>query len=259
VRRLRSDQSGFTLIEVIVAAFCLALTMGAAAMLFGVGDSNSLATQRQSEAINLADQYLEKVRLQVKTSSGGFANLAMSAAPAAGTNSTLANESTVHTDPDDFVSAASGCGPSNEGYLIEANWDNTTEGTAPGVSSWSPCASGAEPLVINTTSGYVTPVRTVTVGSATATIYTYVTDTNIGCYSTLGTCNSYNSGTPLGDAKRVIVAVVMNNGGTENTGTAANLTEGPNTPMYASTILTNPVPSNQSNSSIGLNLGVSLG
>jgi hypothetical protein len=178
---------------------------------------------------------------------------------------------TIDTDPNAFVSGS--C------YLIETNWDKTpaTGTTVSGVSGWPACggASGAEPLVVGTGSPLVaplvTPSQTIQNGSLTYTVDEYVTDTNIGCNpSVTGASNCYNPtapGTactttcwsPLGDAKRVTVAVVMSNGGTNNAGSSANARIGQNSPVYVSTIFTNPVPSNQSNSSIGLSLGLNLG
>ena len=258
--RLRTDDAGFTLIEAVISTLCVVLILAAGAAFFGAGDTSTLASQRQAQAVNLADQYIEQIRLALKTSTTGFAALAMNAAPSAGSSATLFSTAT-HTDPNDFVSSAPGCGSSNAGYMIESNWDNTGDGVAPGISAWTGCPTGAEPLAIASGTGIVTPKQgPITVGSSTAYIYSYVTDTNVGCTTTvLGACNTSNGGTPLGDAKRVIVAVVMNNGATNNTGSGAVYTHGQNTPVYVSTIFTNPVPSNQSNISVGLNVGATVG
>jgi prepilin-type N-terminal cleavage/methylation domain-containing protein len=242
--KLIDDQSGFTLIEVIVAAMLAAIVIGAGAALFTTGDVSALAAQRQSELIAVADQQIEAIHEAVKVD--GFSALAMQTLPAAGSNSTLSYSSTTHTDPDDFVSSSTGCGTSSAGYMIEANYDDTAQGTAPGVSSWSGCPAGAEPLVV-ASGGIVTAKQTgVTVGSDTATVYTYVTDTYVGCSSSLGSCSS-----ATGDARRVVVAVLLNNSG--------NHTISQSSPVYVSTIFTNPVPSNQVNSSIGLTVGARLG
>ncbi len=250
-----SGEEGMTLIEVVVAAFCIVLFIGAAAMLYVSGNESSLAGQRNTQLVAIADQQIEAVRQQVKTA--GFSALAMKSAPATGTSSTLYSAA-VHTDPNDFVSSASGCGSAGLAYTIESNWDDTTAGSPSGLTSWGNCPAGSEPLVVNATNGFVTPQQTVTVGSGTATgtatVDTYVTDTYVGCSSSLGSCSS-----ATGDARRVIVAVEMNNGGAENTGAGAKLREGQNTPYYVTTIFTNPVPSNQVNSSIGLTLGAQLG
>jgi type II secretory pathway pseudopilin PulG len=232
------------MLEVLVAALISAIIIGAGAELFSIGNDSSLGAQRQSALIAVADQQIENIRQAVKT--GGFAALAMSSAPAAASNSTLSYSTTAHTDPNDFVSSSSGCGSTNSGYLIEANYDSTSEGIAPGVASWSGCTTGAEPLVVQS-GGVVTPKQTnVPVGSDTATVYTYVTETYVGCSSSLGSCTA-----AAGDARRVIVAVLPHNGGRYDIGQ--------NSPVYLSTIFTNPVPTNQINNSIGLTLGVNLG
>ncbi|MEA2159113.1 MAG: hypothetical protein QOD66_1493 [Solirubrobacteraceae bacterium] len=237
-------EQGFTMLEVLVAALISAIIIGAGAELFSVGDDSSLAAQRQSALIAVADQQIENIRQSVKT--GGFASLAMSTAPAAPSNSTLSYSSTAHTDPNDFVSSSSGCGATNAGYLIEANYDSTSEGIAPGVAPWSGCTTGAEPLMVQS-GGIVTPKQTnVPLGSDTATVYTYVTETYVGCSSSLGSCTA-----AAGDARRVIVAVLPNNGGRYDIGQ--------NSPVYLSTIFTNPVPTNQVNNSIGLTVGANLG
>ena len=53
------NEDGFTMIEVIVAAFCLALIVGAVATLFVSGNRSSLAGQRQAALIAVADQQIE--------------------------------------------------------------------------------------------------------------------------------------------------------------------------------------------------------
>lgn len=243
-------EAGVSLIEVMIGAMIAIIVIGASASLFAKANDSSLASQRQSELLAVADQQIENIREAVKTNGRGFSALAMNAAPAAGTNSTLSYSSTTHTDPNDFVSSSTGCGSNNAGYLIEANYDTTSEGIAPGVASWTGCATGAEPIVVQA-GGIVTPKQAnITVGSDIATVYSYVTDTYIGCSSSvnssLGPCSS-----ATGDARRVVVAVLLNNHGRKDIGQ--------NSPVYVSTVFTNPVPTNQVNSSIGLTLGLSIG
>jgi hypothetical protein len=50
----------------------------------------------------------------------------------------------------------------------------------------------------------------------------------------------------------VIVAVLLDN-------TTGSQSIGPNTPVYMSTIFSNPIPSNQPSSAIGLRLGLNIG
>jgi prepilin-type N-terminal cleavage/methylation domain-containing protein len=264
--RLRAE-SGFTLIEVLAAILVLAFIIAASSSLFTHGSDSSVAAQRQAQMISVADQVIETVRQDVKTE--GFAALAMSSAPSAGTNKTLSFNTHTHTDPNDFVTASTGCGSSNEGYAIEANYLNTAEGPPSGLTPWSGCTNTSstvtEPLQI-LSGGFVTPKQTnVSVGSDTATVYSYVTDTYVGCSTTIGGCPTTTSGsvssctwpastsstTACTDARRVIVAVVLNNHG--------RFTLGQTSPVYVSTVFVNPLPSNAPNRSIGITLGVQLG
>jgi Tfp pilus assembly protein PilW len=246
-RRVRAgSEDGVTIVEVMVGAMIAVTIIGASAVLFSRSSDSSLASQRQSELIAVADQQIENIRQQVKTSANGFSALAMSSAPAAGSNSKLSFSATTDTDPNDFVVSGGGCGTSNEGYLIENNYDDTSEGVVSAVAPWSGCTTGAEPLVVQS-GGLITPKQTnVQVGSDTATVYTYVTDVYVGCSSSLGSCTS-----TTGDARRVVVAVLMNSGSRADIGQTS--------PVYVSTVFTNPVPSNQINNSIGLTLGVNIG
>jgi prepilin-type N-terminal cleavage/methylation domain-containing protein len=279
--RLRSD-AGFTLIEVIVAAAIAVIVIGASALLFVAGNNGSLSSQRQSELIAVADQQIENIRQLVKTK--GFDALAMSGQPAAlpSSISNVAYSSTSPVDPNSFVATATGCGGSGgKELLIEANYDNTSEGVpvnpqgsgTQGLLPWSNCTSSSaqvgEPLEI-ISGGFVTPQQNnVAVGSDTATVDTYVTDTYVGCNSGgFGGCPSTSGGvvgcnssstwptstttsTTCADARRVTVAVVMNDHGRNDIG--------PNTPVYISTVFANPSPSNEPTTSIGLTLGLNIG
>jgi len=249
---------GDTMIEVLIAAVIGVTIVGAVTGLFLTGNDQSLASQRQSELIAVADQQIENIRQEVKTNANGFAALAMSSLPATGSSATLSGAPNTYTDPNHFVSASSGCGLGNDGYTIETNYDNTSEGVAT-ISAWSNCATGVEPLVVQNSTltptlptGIVTPQQTsVPVGGGTATVDSYVTDTNIGGCASVGNSCSGAASTYTGDARRVIVAVFFN-------GTSRSKTGG-DSPVYVSTIFTSPVPSNQTNSSIGITLGAQLG
>ena len=277
-RRACASEEGFTLIEVLVAALMLVLVVSAATVLFADGTDTAVASQRQSQLISVADQQIEMIRQEVKTE--GFNELAMNATPSAlpSAYAYTSYSSTIDTDPNSFVVAKSGCGGSSEEYKIEANYDNTSEGqpvdpqnTAQNASlPWSNCDSGAEPLEIipSTSLAFITPQQTVTVGTDTAIVDTYVTDTYVGCNSNFSGCPVTTGGsiacasasfptvttpssTTCSDARRVIVAVVLNRHGRYNLG--------PSAPVYVSTVFTNPTPSNTPTNSIGINIGVQLG
>ncbi len=260
-------EDGFTMIEVIVAVFCLALVVGSVATLFVTGNRSSLAGQRQTALIAVADQQIEAIRNEVKTK--GFAALAMSGAPSAASSATLSSDGNVQLDPNYFAVGSTGCGPSNEGFAIETNYDNTSEGAVTGTPTWTGCTNASfaviEPLEI-LSGGFVTPTQTnVAVGSGTATVDTYVTDTYVGCTSTLGGCptvsgntvsgcsfpTSTASSTACADGRRVIVAVVPS--------PSARQDAAQNSPVYVSTVFTNPTPSNTPTTAIGINLGAGIG
>jgi type II secretory pathway pseudopilin PulG len=269
--RALGGEEGFSLIEVLVAALILVLIISSATVLFADGNDSSVASERDSQLISVADQQIETIREEVKTE--GFDLLAMNAAPAAGSGSTFSYSSTTYADPNHFVSASTGCGLSNEGYEIEANYDNTSGGAAPGVLPWSGCTDTstavAEPLEI-LSGGFVTPQQTnVAVGTDTATVDTYVTDTYVGCTSSAGelsTCptttgnvvagcswpTAPSASTTCADARRVTVAVVLGDHG-------SRFNIGQSSPVYVSTVFTSPTPSNAPNTAIGLTLGVQLG
>jgi type II secretory pathway pseudopilin PulG len=275
--RLADDERGFTLIEVLVAALLLVLVISAGAALFVDGGNGSVTAQRNSQLISIADQQIEMIRQEVKTM--GFDELAMSSLPATASNATLPYSSTTYADPNHFVSAGSGtCGSSNEGYDIEANYDNSGGGPAAGLTPWSGCTNTgtvvAEPLeVIPAASpyvaGFVSPgPTTVSLGSGqTATVDEYVTDTYVGCDgsttcptttsgsvvcpSTVNWPSSTASSTTCADARRVIVAVIPASNGRYDVGQAS--------PVYVSTIFTNPEPSNSASGTLGLTLGLQLG
>lgn len=225
--------NGFSMIEVMIAMLLSVIVAGATAELLVTGSHASGASQRQTELVAVADQQIENIRQQVKTNAAGFASLAMTSAP---------SHSTDPTNPNYFV------GDSNTSYLIENNYDVPSAGTVTGVPTFTGVTAGAEPLYVSA-GGFVMPLQTgVQVGGSTATasVYSYVTSTFVGCNTAAlgGTC--------AGDARRVVVAVKL-----DQVGSNKNL--GQNTPTYASTTFTNPVPSNQPNSTVGITLGLNVG
>jgi type II secretory pathway pseudopilin PulG len=286
-------ERGFTLIEVLVAALVLILIVSAGTGLFIHGEDSSIAAQRNSELISLADAKIETIRQEVKTE--GFAALAMSVNPQTLNTSTIPNTApagtTIAIDPanSSFYKTVTGCGSSNEEYAIQRNYDSSTVSAptvpstgATGVTAWQGCDAGYEPLEI-LTSGFVSPYQTVTTADPGVTdtyvVDTFVTDTYVPCASggslSCPSVTSSGSGTSMvqtvqcpgsvttnfptsiassaicADARRVTVAVVLDDHGRH--------TLGQSSPVYVSTIFTNPTPINDPTSSLGLNLGLQLG
>jgi type II secretory pathway pseudopilin PulG len=284
---MRRGEAGFTIIEVLVAALILVIVLAGGTTMFVGGADSSVASQRRSQMISIADGQIETIREEVKTK--GFAALAMSGTPKALSSSTIPNaapNSTIAIDPYAFASNLGGsCGGSGWEYQISANYDLTAGGTpavpssgASGVTAWESCNAGYEPLEI-LGSGFVSPQQTFLASNGTDTyvVDTFVTDTYVPCHTGGGvSCPSVMStGTGTGtvetvqcsgvasfpmttaasticaDARRVTVAVIMDDHGKQEIGQAS--------PVYESTIFTNPTPSNSATTTLGLTLGLQLG
>jgi hypothetical protein len=261
VRALAQD--GDTLIEVVVAAFLGAIVISALALAFVKGNDASLGAQRETALIEAANQEMETISQDVKGNVDGFSGLAMAGAPPAASTASVAYDSATPLDPDSYVTSCSG----TSAYEIESNYDDSP---APGTSAdlvssipvEPPCATaGLEPLIVNATGGFVPAIgstgsQQVTSGSMTIDLYDYVTATSVGCNASLG------SGSCTDDARRVIVAAVDSQAASKCSSAVQSTNRcaiGADSPVYLTTIFTNPIPSNSPNSSIGITLGVQLG
>jgi type II secretory pathway pseudopilin PulG len=261
----RQADHGFMMIEVVIAIALAASIIGALAVLLVHANDSTLSDQRLISAQSAAEQRIEQVR-EVASSAYGFAAVALSSQPAAGQDASLPTDP---TDPNDYVQHA---GTAQAAYLIESNWNGTSEGTIDGGSTYSELlqvqATGLDPSdPACATSAAIAPVVYVDLATGAfscatptpatdpyATVYTYITQAGIGCNT--GTANgstSCTSGSGIaGDARRVIVAALVNS-------STGSLTHGPEYPVYVSTLLANPVPSNQVNQANGLRIGVNIG
>jgi prepilin-type N-terminal cleavage/methylation domain-containing protein len=233
------DARGFTLIEVLVAMLVTLVVIGAMSTTFIQNNDSALAGQRQAQLYSVAQQQIEKIRTIV--SRYGFSALALTAKPTAPTDAVLP---TNPTDPNDFIRNWSSSSPS---YLIEINYNDSTQGQISSVAS-----NNGEPLEISATTGQVTPSATATVGSGTATVYTYVTQATVPCLTRATALTGVANTCAADDARRVVVAVKLANPTTSQS-------IGPNAPVYVSTVFSNPIPSNQPSSAIGLHLGLNIG
>jgi prepilin-type N-terminal cleavage/methylation domain-containing protein len=225
-------QDGFTLIEVMIAMLVTLIAMGALAAGFARNSDSALAGQRQATAVAIAQRRMEQIHSTVTRY--GFDALALTSSPPSHSGAIAASPA----DPNDFVTTAGN-------YLIETNYNDTSQGEISSVPA------AGEPLVVDATNGKLVTTSTITVGGVTGTVNTYVTQATLPC-------NSGSGATGLGlpcaanDGKRVVVAVRLN-----NPGSAKNI--GVNTPTYLTSIFSNPVPSNQPSSSIGLRVGLNVG
>jgi type II secretory pathway pseudopilin PulG len=237
-------EDGFSLAELVIAILVMIMGVGALTALFVNNDNSSLAGQREVSQLAVLQQQIENIHQLVKQY--GFGALAMSGNPAQPTDATLPGDP---TDPNDFVT---GWGTSSEAFKVESDYNNTGNGTA------AHTPSAGEPLLdpINGVSGgQVAPVQyadlsngttyanlaSVPAGDSYATVYSYVMGT------TTAGCNSSGLGSscPASDVRRVVVAVLLNQ-------PAHRQNVGPNTPTYSTTVVSNPIPTNQPSATSGL-------
>jgi prepilin-type N-terminal cleavage/methylation domain-containing protein len=225
---MRRSEDGFTLIEVLVAMAIALISIGALADLFSNGQTASVATQRQSELVTVAQQQIEQLREEVKVD--GFSALAMSSAPTVSTDP---------TNPDYYLTNSA------SSYYIASNWNGST-GTsgaaAANIATYAGTTAGSEPLCTSSSGGVSPTAQTVSEGSNTIQVWTIVTQTTVGPTASVNSpCTD--------DSRRVIVAARFVNSGTRQD-------QGPTTPLYISTIFTNPIPTNQASGAVGISLGV---
>ncbi|MEY2516879.1 MAG: hypothetical protein QOJ89_4237 [bacterium] len=229
------SQDGFTLIEVVIAAFLSIIVVLAIGSTLGKGALNSLGHQRQAATLTIAQREIERIHQIV--AQWGFDAVALSGQPGAPTAGT---PQTNPSNPNDHITNH---GLSNAAYRIYENFHNTTLGVASG----TPAAG--EGLVIGGTATYPTtgrvdPLTTgVTSGTVTATVYRYVTSRVEAC-TTANACD--------GDSRRVVIAVVPTNNPTTELQTSK--------PFYLTTVINNPVPQDEpGTTAAGLRIGVNIG
>ncbi len=228
------SQDGFTIIEVIIAAFLSIVVVLAIGSTLGKGAMNSLGHQRQAATLSIAQREIEKVHQIV--AEWGFDAVALSGSPGAPTSGTAVKNP---SNPNDHITSH---GQSNVAFRILENFHDTTTGVASGTPS------AGERMVIGGTADYpttgrVTPSTTgVTSGSVRATVYRYITRRVEAC-TTSNACD--------GDSRRVVIAVVPTNNPTTELQTSK--------PFYLTTVINNPVPPDQAGSAAGLRIGVNIG
>jgi type II secretory pathway pseudopilin PulG len=220
--RLR-DESGLTLIEVMITLLVSLIIIAASAQFFVLANGSSNAGRRQVNLLALAQAQIEQVRQTVKHY--GFGSLGLTSIPA------KAGADTSPSDPTDFIDST------GTKWEVEENYD------VPGTILTT------EPLV---TGGMIAAKQTnVAAGSATATVWTFVSQVPDVCGLTSSLCSGGATTSANTDVRRVVVAVKLNN-------TSGVHNAGPNNPQYLTTIITNPVPSDQVNAVDGLRIGLNV-
>ncbi len=169
------------LIEVMVAI--LIVTVGIFGLLAGFSDSQklSLSSERQSAMAHVAQSEIERIE------GLNYASVELNSTPS------LPSPNNNPNNPDYYLIAGS-----------------------PPTFEWNRTSTSAEPLVVDTTNGTITPVRSWTQGSVSGSIYDFVTNCSSGCPSST-------------DNKRITVAVTVT-----GTGTAVP------SPVYVSSVIANP-------------------
>jgi type II secretory pathway pseudopilin PulG len=202
----RSNEAGFTLIEVLVSA--IILIGGLLGLFTALNASSHLSTTvlRQQVATNEAEKAIEQVQAR------SFSGLWMATLPTATGDGILAGDTSGNpANPNYWVTGTN--------LKIAANFNSETGGTLAGVSLTG------EPFVTAGSTGTgiagATPT-TFSDGGVTGSVYTYVTWVDENCAGT----------DPVTDAKRVTVAAVLN----RTAGVGANK------PVWLSTTVPNPSP-----------------
>jgi type II secretory pathway pseudopilin PulG len=256
-----SPQEGMTLVEVLIGAVLAALVVSAIAMGMASNSDSALATQRQAQLIAVLQNRMENIR-QLFTenyAASGFSSLALSENPKKGEDASLPKSP---ADPNDFITpyvsgyntATSG---TTEGFLIEKNYNATSEGTIDGGSTLT------ETLQVDTTNGRIAPVTYVDLSTGTsyssaasvpsghtyAIVNTYITLSKVMTSTSSTSCSTTaGTGSNASDARRVTIAARLSSA-------TAHTNLGSRTPQYASTLLTNPIPANQCQAAAGPRIG----
>lgn len=253
------SHAGFSLIEVLIGTFITIVIASAMALGMANNEESALATQRQAQVVAVLQDRIEWVRQLLRESytSKGFSAVALTQNPAKPEQSTLPTDP---SDPDDFLThysttyTTAGASGTPEGFLVEKNYNNTSEGVVKNTSS------EGETLEVDPTNGQIPPVSYIDVvtgksfsaasevpaGDTYATVNTYVTLAKEVVSSAESSCTTTaDTGSTTTDARRVVVAARIIPAGS---GTYAGK------PQYSTTLLTNPIPSNQCQAATGLPL-----
>ncbi len=223
---------GFTLIEVIVAMLISLLAAGAVLAMITTGQHSSLAGQRQTDLLSVAQQQIEQIRQTFHQY--GFDAVSVNGASSSYLPAPDASIPANPRNPDDFIQ---GYGTAGASFQVKANYHDATSATL-----------ATEPLLFDTSKGQIVPYSAgVSAGGAdTATVWRFISQRTESCNSTLPV-----SGSCLNDSRRIVVAVRIDN-------PSGNASTAPSTPIYLSAVIDRPQPSNTPTAGNGLRIGVHI-
>lgn len=205
-----TSQDGFTLVEVLVAAFLVLVGLMAILAALDVSARTALSAQRHEQGISYAQRELEKLKTYP------YAQLALSSAPAHQADGNPANDPTPNAprNPNFYV-----VDPGT--FQIKADYQNRNSAQVTAVP---------EPLV---TGGTVDPGPTAFAdGATTGTVYRFITYRKENCGAiTVAGVTVLNPCPGLDNSKRITVAVVLNRVGND---------AGPAKPVWVSSVVTDP-------------------
>jgi len=151
-----TDQRGFGIVEVVVAAALALVIAGSAFATFDRSNTGTRTAERHEVAVSLAQRELERLRRH------GYAALGLSGVPASATPTSAANPA----DPAEYVSGSN--------LLVRSNFRNRSSAPPPGVSS------AGEPFAVVTGGIGAAPER-VTAGGWQFDVHRFVTWVDLTC------------------------------------------------------------------------------
>jgi hypothetical protein len=259
-----ASEEGVTMIEVLVGAVCAVAVVTAVALGLASNNTAALATQRQAQLVAVLQARMENLhQLFTETyAKNGFSAFSLSKNPAQGEDSSLPKNP---KDPNDFITPYVPSYEWNNGvsspekFLIENNYNNTSEGTVENGHT-------SETLLVEPSIGRVAPVVYVDLttgktygasgevpsGDPYAIVNTYITIATQAETSSSTSCPTTNgTGSNAADTVRVIVAARL-------APVSGRPELGAPTPQYSTTLFANPVPANQCQSADGPHIGLNL-
>ncbi|MEA2346902.1 MAG: hypothetical protein QOG62_689 [Thermoleophilaceae bacterium] len=167
MRRIRArlhDQTGTSLIEIIVAAFILAVGVAISITTFAQAGKTTQSATRLEQAAAIAERDIESIR------SRSFAKIALTSAPAGTTDGLSAGDVNQNNpkNPDYYVSGGN--------FTVRSDWNDKTSSLIATEALW--VNASVSPALL--------PNENVTVDGLTAHIYRFVTERQESCPPSAG-------------------------------------------------------------------------